>query len=93
MLKDYKEEAESALKRFMVTNEEIVEDSETQESEKEEQKIYIAVLRLVVGKLRKHLKGRRHEKSLDEEESLTMSNREKWQAKTSRRRKCQRKRT
>ena len=58
MLKDYKEVAESALKRFMVTNEEIVEDSETQESEKEEQKIYIAVLRLVVGKLRKLLKGK-----------------------------------
>ena len=37
-------------------------------------------MRLVVGKLRKHLKGRRHEESLDEEESFAMSNREKWQA-------------
>ena len=66
-----------------------IEDPETQTFEEEEQEIYRAALSLV----RKHLKGRRHEKSSDEEESLAMSNREKWQAKTRRRRKCQRKRT
>ena len=85
MLKDYKEEAETALKRCLEINENIVDnyisDPERQEFEEEEQEIYREELRVVVGKLRKHLKGRRHEESSDEEETLAMSNRKKWQAK------------
>ena len=79
MLKDYKEEAESALKRCINENtvDNYIEDRETQEFE-EEPEIYREELKLVVGKLRKHLKGRRHEESSDEEESLAMSNKEKW---------------
>ena len=54
MLKDYKEEAESALKVCMETNENIVENyiehQETQQFE-EEQKKYREKLKLVVGKL------------------------------------------
>ena len=70
MLKNYKEEADN-----------YIEDPETQKFEEEEQEIYREELRLVGGKFRKHLKGRRHEESSEEEESLAIRNREKWQAK------------
>ena len=57
MLKYYKEEAETALKRGIEINENIVdnyiEDPETQEFEEEEQEIYKEKLNLIVRKLRK----------------------------------------
>ena len=77
MLKDYKEEAETALKRCMEINEDIVdnyiEDSEMQEFEEEEQEIYREDVLLAVEQLKRHLKRRRDEKSSDEEESLAMT--------------------